>query len=159
MLYSTESNTMLSNKSVISFEETKQLIHKVVALVKSSDFKPNTILALSTGGFPVAAAIAKQLGIGGRNVIGLPTYKDEAGDYHIDEEIVHLGDCTGRHILVIDEASKSGRLIKKAVDSVEEHGGTAKSCVLMAWSDGLQPDFVVTSCGEDVPDFYWEETD
>lgn len=148
---------MSASSPVISFEETKQLLQTVVAQIETSGFKPDTILALSTGGFPVAAALAKQLQIKSRDVIGLPVYKDDSGDYHLEERLVRLLDCTGRRVLVVDEASKRGLLTKKAVETVEQRGGMAKSCVLMAWSEGIQPDFVATSCGEDVPDFYWEE--
>ena len=146
-----------STKQVVGYEETKRLTKEVVGLVKNSDFEPDTILALSTGGLPIGAAVAKQLKINGRNVIGLPIYKDKAGDYHLDESLVQLLDFTGRRVLVVDEASKRGLLAKKVIETVEQHGGTAKSCVLMAWSEGFQPDFVAAACGEDVPDFYWEE--
>lgn len=146
-----------TTKRIVGFEETKNLIRTLVTQIASSGFRPDTILALSTGGFPVGAAMAKQLKISGQNVIGLPTYKDEAGDYHLDEQLVKLLDFTGRTVLVVDEASKRGLLTKKIVEIVAEHGGGARSAVLMAWSGGVQPDFVATSCGEDVPDFYWEE--
>jgi hypoxanthine phosphoribosyltransferase len=145
------------DRPIVTFEETRALTRKLVAQISSSGFEPDTVLALSTGGFPVGAAIAKQLKISGRNVIGLPTYKDETGDYHLDEQLVQLLDFTGRTVLVVDEASKRGLLTKKIVDIVEQHGGTAKSCVLMAWEKGVQPDFVAITCAENVPDFYWEE--
>lgn len=129
------------------------LIKKIEA---DTIFKPDTILALSTGGFPVAAAIAKRLGIKSRNVVGIPVYKDETGDYHLDDTLVSLGDCSNRQVLVIDEASKRGLLTRKAVRAIEEHGGIAKSCVLIAWKDGVQPDYVAEICEGEPPDFYWE---
>ena len=59
-------------------------------------------------------------------------------------------------MLVIDEASKRGLLTRKAVAAVEDRRGKAKSCVLIAWKDGLQPDFVAETCEGEPPDFYWE---
>ena len=145
-------------KQFVSFEETKILIRKLVQQIQKSEFKPDTIVALSTGGFPIAAALAKQLGISGRSVIGIPTYKDENGDYHIDQSLIQLKDFTGHRVLVVDEASKRGLLMQKAVKSIKNLGSDTKGCALLAWSEGIQPDFVVEACGQDVPDFYWEET-
>ncbi|MBL8121796.1 hypothetical protein JNM87_03535 [Candidatus Saccharibacteria bacterium] len=143
--------------NVVNLDRFNQLLNTVVRQIQAdSTFQPNTILALSTGGFPVGAALAKRLGIKSRNVIGLPVYKDDNGDYHLDDRLVRLGDCTQQRILVVDEASKRGLLTKKAVDSVVEHGGMAKSCVLIAWQEGIQPDYVAETCEAEPPDFYWE---
>lgn len=141
----------------VSLEKFNILLDKLVEQVETdSAFHPDTILALSTGGFPVAAAIAKRLKIKSRDVVGIPVYKDETGDYHLDDTLVSLGDCSNRQVLVIDEASKRGLLTRKAVDVVAEHGGIARSCVLIAWKGGIQPDFVAETCEGEPPDFYWE---
>lgn len=121
-------------------------------------FQPNTILALSTGGFMLAAPLAKRLGIRSRDVVGLPVYKDGAEDYHLDDRIVSLGSCAGRQVLVVDEASNRGLLTGKAVAAVVERGGVAKSCVLIAWQGGVQPDFVGETCEGKPPKFFWEPT-
>lgn len=144
-------------KEMVTFDKYKELLNVVVKKIQTDkEFQPDTILALSTGGFPVAAAIAKRLGIKSRNVVGIPVYKDETGDYHLDDGLVSLGDCTNRKILIIDEASKRGILTQKAVTAVEDRGGKAKSCVLIAWKDGIQPDFVAETCDGEPPDFFWE---
>ena len=141
----------------VSLEKYNKLLKIVLQKIQSDKaFHPDTILALSTGGFPVAAAIAKLLGIKSRNVIGIPVYKDETGDYHLDEQLVCLKDCSERQVLVVDEASKRGLLTRKAVTAVEEHGGKAKSCVLIAWEKGIQPDYIAQTCEGEPPDFYWE---
>src|SRR5437762_650648 len=120
-------------KENVSLEKFNELLKIVLKKIQSdSSFHPDTILALSTGGFPFAAAIAKKLNIKSRNVVGLAIYKDETGDYHLDETLVSLGDFSNNNVLVVDEASKRGFLIRKAVTAVEEHGGKAKSCVLIA---------------------------
>lgn len=142
---------------VVTLDKFNELLDIVVKQIQIDEtFQPETILALSTGGFPVGAALAKRLGIKSRNVIGMPVYKDDDGDYHLDNHLVKLDDCAQRRILVVDEASKWGLLTKKAVDAVVEHGGVAKSCVLIAWQDGIQPDYVAETCAAEPPDFYWE---
>ena len=73
-------------------------------------------------------------------------------------KLVKLGDCTDRQVLVIDEASKRGLLTQKAVNVVEEHGGKAKSCVLIAWNKGIHPDYIAEICEGEPPDFFWEYT-
>jgi len=144
-------------KEVVTLEKYQELLDVVMKNIQADEsFRPDTILALSTGGFPVAAAVAKRLGIKSRNVVGIPVFKDETGDYHLDEQLVILGDCSNRQVLIIDEASKRGLLTRKAVTAVEDKGGIAKSCVLIAWEKGIQPDYVAETCAGEPPDFYWE---
>jgi hypoxanthine phosphoribosyltransferase len=142
---------------IVTLKKFRALVTSVVKQIeKDKTFTPDTIIALSTGGFPVAAAVAKRLGIKSRNVVGMPVYKDQTGDYHLDEQLVKLGDCTNRQVLVVDEASKRGILTQKVVKAVEEQGGRAKSCVLIAWEKGMQPDYVAETCNGEPPDFFWE---
>jgi hypoxanthine phosphoribosyltransferase len=142
---------------VVMLEQFNELLHVAIGLIQAdADFDPNTILALSTGGFSVAAALAKRLAIRSRDVVGLPVYKDEADDYHLDGRLVQLNSCAGRRVLVVDEASNRGLLTGKAVEAVVERGGIAKSCVLIAWAGGVQPDFVAATCTGKPPRFYWE---
>lgn len=144
-------------KGIVTLDKYKDLLDVVIKKIQiDKEFQPDTILALSTGGFPVAASISKRLGIKSRNVVGIPVYKDDTGDYHLDDQLVILGDCSNRQILVIDEASKRGLLTRKAVTAVEDKGGRAKSCVLIAWKGGVQPDYVAETCAGEPPNFYWE---
>ena len=145
------------SNGIVTLERFNGLLDVVVNKIQADEqFDPDTILALSTGGFPVAAALAKRLGIRSRDVVGLPVYKDEFEDYHLDDRIVSLASCVGRAVLVVDEASNRGLLTGKAVDAVAERGGIAKSCVLIAWEGGVQPDFVAETCTGKPPKFYWE---
>jgi hypoxanthine phosphoribosyltransferase len=147
----------MPNNSTVTLDRFNNLLSIVLDKIQADEkFRPDTILALSTGGFPVAAALAKQLGIRSRDVVGLPVYKDEAEDYHLDDRIVSLGSCAGRQVLVVDEASNRGLLTGKAVEAVAERGGIAKSCVLIAHEGGIQPDFVAETCSGKPPKFYWE---
>jgi hypoxanthine phosphoribosyltransferase len=76
---------------ITSLEKFNELIEILLKKIQSDkNFHPDTIIALSTGGFPVAAAVAKRLGIKSRNVVGIPVYKDQTGDYHVDETLERL---------------------------------------------------------------------
>ncbi len=146
-----------SDNKIVSLEKYKKLLAIILEKIHADKaFDPDTIVALSTGGFPVAAAIAKRLGIKSRDVVGIPVYKDETGDYYLDDTLVSLGDCSNRNVLIIDEASKRGILTQKAVTAVDGRGGKAKSCVLIAWEEGIQPDYVAETCPGEPPDFFWE---
>lgn len=146
-----------STTSISTIYMYKKLVENVIKKIQADDkFRPDAILALSTGGFPVAAAIAKRLGVRSRNVVGIPVYKDHTGEYHVDDQLVCLRNCSNRHVLVVDDASKRGLLTRKAVRAVEERGGVAKSCVLIAWKEGIQPDYVAETCADEPPEFYWE---
>jgi hypothetical protein len=88
--------------SVVSAQQFTALVEKVAVDIKAApDFQPNTILALSTGGFPVAAALAKRLTISSRQVFGVPAYKDKVGDYHLDDHVLQLQRCDGLIFLVV----------------------------------------------------------
>jgi hypoxanthine phosphoribosyltransferase len=142
---------------VVSLYRFNRLLSAVVTLIQSDpDFRPDTILALSTGGFPVAAALAKRFGIKSRHVVGLPVYHDDHTEYELDSSFVELKNCSGRVVLVVDEASNTGRLTAHAVAAVRERGGVAKSCVLLARADGLRADYYAETCPGKPPKFYWE---
>ncbi len=146
-----------NSNGIVTLDRFNGLLDIVVGKIQADEeFQPDTILALSTGGFPVAAALAKRLAVRSRDVVGMPVHKDEDNDYHLDDRIVSLGSCVGRQVLVVDEASNRGLLTGKAVDAVVERGGVAKSCVLIAWEGGVQPDFVAETCEGKPPKFYWE---
>jgi hypoxanthine phosphoribosyltransferase len=143
-------------RPVVGPDEFSELVQTVAEKIKAEDFQPDTILGLSTGGLPTAAFIAKKLGVQSRNVFGLPVYQDDKGEYHLVDDIVQLGDCTGKKILVVDEATNSGQLIRRAVAEVTARGGEAKSCVLIANDQGILPDIIATTCAGNVPEFFWE---
>jgi hypothetical protein len=47
-------------------------------------------------------------------------------------------------------------LTKKAVEVIEQHGGVAKSCVLVANAEGVLPDYVGEARPGKPPKFFWE---
>ena len=142
---------------IVTLDRFNDLLEILIKKIQASEhFVPDTIVALSTGGFPVAAALAKRLGINSRSVVGLPIFKSEDGNYYLDEQLVTLGDCTGRQVLVVDESSNRGLLTRMMTEVVVSNGGVAKSCVLIAWEGGVQPDFVAEQSKGKPPKFYWE---
>lgn len=144
---------------MVTIEEYNLLIKVLVGkIVNDTKFSPDSIIALSTGGFPVAASLAKRLGIQSQNVAGLPIMGGRPGKYSLAVNFVKTVDCSGREVLVVDEASYSGILIRNAVQNVIELGGIARSCVLVASMGGLQPDYVADFCIGKPPKFYWEST-
>lgn len=143
--------------ATVSPQRFEELVDRVAhAIQSSSEFQPNAILALSTGGFPVAAALAKRLRISSRHVVGIPAYKDQSGDYHFDDRIAELRRCDDLTFLVVDDASNRGLLTKKAIAAIETKGGSARSCVLIASEGGILPDYVGETCPGAPPKFFWE---
>lgn len=147
------------NNGIVTIGEFNRLVRVVATKIQDDpEFTPDTILALSTGGFMLGVALAKQLNINSGNVVGLPIIKDEHGNYSLDEQLVRLKSCVGRHILVVDEASNRGILTREIVDTVKRRRGKAKSCVLIARQSGIQPDYVAKKCLDLPPKFFWELT-
>ncbi len=139
----------------ISPRKFERLLKVLIAKIEADDtFKPNAILCLSTGGFMLAPALAKHFGI--RHVGGISVYKDADGNYHLEYTLLSLNRCDGLRVLILDDSSKRGLLAKMAVEVVVEHGGEGRSGVLIAWKDGIQPDYVAKTCAGDPADGFWE---
>jgi len=146
-----------SDEEIFSLEKYNELIEVVLQKIKADKtFRPDTILALSTGGFPIAATLSKKLSIKSRYVIGIPVYRDDTDEYRFEDTLLSFGNYSNRQVLIIDDSSKRGLLTKKAVSVVESCGGKAKSCVLISWKEGIQPDYVAEICEGEPPDFFWE---
>lgn len=141
---------------LISHEAFDALTDVLIMRIREAKYRPDYIVALSTGGFPVAAALAKALGVNSRRVVGLPVFKDQDGGYYLDEGLVALAPRLSGTFLVVDEASNRGLLTRQIAELIEVRGAQARSCVLLAREAGLQPDFVASRWVGKPPKFYWE---
>lgn len=140
---------------VVTPERFLQLVNVVATQIQDDGYNPDMILALASGGFVPAAALAKRLPTV-TTLEGISVKKDGQGNYHPETGLVRLSLFAGRRVLVVDEASDRGILTQQVVKLVSSHGGLALSCVLIARESGIQPDFVGGACRRKPPRFFWE---
>lgn len=144
--------------SIISPAEFELLAEQMLTkLNQDSGFDPDSIVALSTGGFPVAAAIASRLGIPSSRVFGIPVLKTSEGDYLLSS-CVELRDIEGWRCLVVDDSSNRGLLTKRAAEVVRLAGAEAQTAVLIANEDGILPHYFARVCRGKPPKFFWESS-
>lgn len=133
------------------------LARDLVQKINQRDLSFDLVIGLSTGGLVAAAYVAKRLGIGSRNVIGLAVAKDHRV-YKIDESYVFLGDMGNLKILLVDEASNSGNLLRSARTDLYERGAAKVTTAVMVASTlgGDLPDLYAATCPGEPPEFFWE---
>ena len=140
----------------------RQLMRRVLKLIGADrTFRPNAIIGLPRGGWIPAATLALELDIPSNRLISLPVKRVDGPDgrpiYTIDHSLVTLAvkKLPNFRGLVVDDTSDGGNLTEGMVKLVEAHGGTARSCVLIANRYGKQPHYVGTQSNGLPPDFDW----
>lgn len=126
------------------------LAEELVAQMETMGYRPTRIIALARGGFTVAAALAKKLGILGDNVVGVPVEEHKPGLYRIALWFLPLMRTIAEDevLILLDDSSISGRLANGvAADCIQYYGAKdARSCVFIASVEGAGADFVGTTC-------------
>lgn len=136
----------------LTWPEVEQLVTKIVQKIKDSNWQPNSILALSRGGFIPAAMIAEKLGV--KHLAGLDVHKNSEG-IRTAGHMVGLDDVKGQKVLVVDDSILTGRLLTDVPAMVRQRGGEPKSCALFSEGRCPDPDYLVEKC-EVTPLFPWE---
>lgn len=136
--------------------------HRVIELVKiiaNKVQKPDVIIGLSTGGFIVAAMLAKRLAVSSRNLIGLPVRKDDAGYYHLDNSFVGLKDggrWRRKKVLVVDDMTNRGLILSAVGKLFQNAGADVTTCALVSYKYGILPTTVGEFCDGPPPEGFWE---
>lgn len=140
----------------VSPQEFLDLVDDLARRLKDHEF--DVILGLATGGFPVAAALAKRLDV--EYVFGLPTMFSDDGDGS-QEVAWHLAPLPawflrGKKVLVVDDSTKSGKMLFKSISDLHHMGATgAHTLALIASPDGILPTHYGLLVEGDV-EFFWE---
>lgn len=129
--------------------------HLVDLVANQVEEKPDVIVGMSTGGFIVAAMLAKRLGVLGQNLIGLPVDPD----YNLETSLVGLKDggrWQGKKVLVVDDMTNRGYLLDNMLKLFQRAGADVKTCVLVANKKGIIPTIVGAYCEGKPPEGFWE---
>lgn len=146
---------------LVPFKEYLELMGTVLDLIEADrTFRPNAIIGLPRGGWIPAATLAIALGIDSDRLNSVsvkriagpngPIYVPDASQ--VASVVRKLPNFVG---LIVDDTSDGGNLTETMVKLVEDHGGTARSCVIIANRHGKQPHYVAKRCNGKPPDFDW----
>lgn len=140
---------------IVGLNMFNSMIGTLTAQIEKSGWPVDTLAALSRGGFPVAAALADALDIGASDMFGLPARRTDDNTDYVLGNLVTLGDLSGRHVLVVDDAVDRGLLVRNATAAITDHGAQARTCALIATRRTTKPDYVAHFANP-LPKFYWQ---
>lgn len=138
-----------------SYTDFVDAVNVVVAQIQGSEFVPDIIAALATGGFTAAAVLAKKLKVPSHRVIGLPVF-NASGQYSVPSNLVVWTRLTGANVLVVDDCTVRGILTSELTQELKQQGCDARSVALYSWREGIQPDYVAKVLYLKPGKFFWE---
>ncbi len=144
---------MSDQQKTLTWKKVEQLVGHIVKQITDSKWQPDSILALSRGGFIPAVMIAEKLGV--KHVAGLDVKKNKVGQRSAGH-LVKLDDITGQKVLVVDDSILTGRLLTDVPEMVRQKGGEPRSCALLSEGHCPDPDYLVETHNV-IPYFPWEK--
>ncbi len=153
-----EFSTDKEQTRVISWDEYSRLC-RILARSISEDHKPGTVVGIAHGGVIVGATIATILG---RDFFPIKLSR------RINSRVVRkrakmmvppTADLTGKEVLLVDDASRSGETLKSAVKSIKGHGPAKIITAVLIRSGDYAPDYYASySAGEVFFPWHLEDT-
>ena len=138
--------------SPLGWDEVEQLVNEVYKKIQASNWEPDVIVGLSRGGFIPATMLAYKLQVA--TLVGLDVIKDDSGK-RARGSVVSLGDVQGKKVLVVDDSTISGRLLRIVPEEVSTRGGEPRSCALISLGQCDEPDYLAKT-ETSLPLFPWE---
>jgi hypoxanthine phosphoribosyltransferase len=126
-------------KDRLSWSNIEQMVRVVVKQIKTSDWQPDIIVALSRGGFVPATMIAYKLGV--KTLVGLDVKKDTSG-VRSRGSVVAVDNLKGQKVLVVDDSIITGRLLSIVPSEIRVKGGEPRTCALISEGKCPSPDYV-----------------
>jgi hypoxanthine phosphoribosyltransferase len=139
-------------KRQFTWAEVSQLVNQVTNQIVKSGWQPDTIIALSRGGFVPAAMIAYKLKV--KHLAGLDTRKNNNG-IRSAGHIVQIKDLSRQKVLVVDDGIITGHLLTIVPEEVRSKGGEPRTCALISEGRCPDPDYLVATYTA-IPKFPWE---
>jgi len=145
-----------------SWEQVEKAIEELGNKIKSSGFKPDYIIGITTGGLIPLALLAKQLDIDKILTVSASSYEKDKKKKTV---ITYLPvvDLKNQKILLVDEIVETGETLKKMTEAIikKYKVGEIKTATIGVNRDKciFEPDYwIVAESGEWVV-FPWEKDD
>jgi hypoxanthine phosphoribosyltransferase len=124
----------------LNWSDIEHMVNTIVRQIKTSNWQPDIIVALSRGGFVPATMIAYKLGV--KTLVGLDVKKNTSG-VRSRGSVVSVDNLKGRKVLVVDDSIITGRLLDIVPTEIRTKGGEPRTCALISEGKCPSPDYVV----------------
>lgn len=141
--------------SFVDFGQALQYCRVIAQEIKTSGWQPDLVVGLAGSGFFPAVWIAKLLG--DVPVVGLSVTKANGVRSIGDHAYLASDQVYGRHVLVIDDTTITGKLLTDARVLIERLNGETRTAALVAVGNCPPPDYRGYKC-EATPQMFWEIT-
>jgi hypoxanthine phosphoribosyltransferase len=130
----------------LSWEDVEHLCDLLAGKIRRSNFRPDVVVAVSRGGFPVARILCDELELQRLASLQIEYYA-APGQAKKEPKLLYPlnADVRGKRVLIVDDVADRGESLRLARKHVEEKGaGEVKIATLhyKPWSKTV-PDFYV----------------
>jgi len=130
----------------LSWEEVEHLCTLLARKIERSSFKPDLVVAVSRGGFPVARILCDELGLQRLASLQIEYYVTPGQTRKMPRLLYPLNaDVRGKRVLIVDDVADKGESLKLARKHVGEKGAEEVKIATLhykPWSATV-PDFYV----------------
>ncbi len=135
----------------LSWQDIQRLGEKLSSEIKKAGYRPDLVVAVSRGGFPIARILCDQLEIQELACIQV-RYYTEPGKTEEKPEVVHPlnANVKGKKVLISDDVSDTGHSLMAVREHISGRGALEIKIATIhykPWSV-LKPDFFVEETGE-----------
>lgn len=132
----------------LSWEDVDRLCHRLALKIRRTNFRPDIMVAVSRGGFPVARILCDELGISRLASLQVEYYL-APGKTRKEPKLIYPlnADVRGKRVLVVDDVADRGESLKIAEKHVKKKGAKEVKTATLHY----KPWSVKT------PDFYLQE--
>jgi uncharacterized protein len=143
------------------WSEVEDAIEKLAEKIEQSQFKPDYIVGITSGGLFPLAFLVKRLKV--KNIFTITARKVKEGDQeHLKIAYLPRIDLTGKKVLLVDEIAQSGTTLHALANTIRGLGAeTLKTATFAVNTDACEmwPDYYVLIEQGDWIMFPWETKD
>jgi uncharacterized protein len=146
----------------LSWQQVEEVVEQLGEIIKTSGFKPDYIIGITTGGLIPLYFLAKKLSIDNILTVSATSYEK---DKQKELKITYLPsiDLQGKKLLLVDEITETGASLKGVVETIKTTYSPAelKTATLVINKDKgiFFPDFFVLEEKGEWIVFPWEKED
>jgi hypoxanthine phosphoribosyltransferase len=130
-------------KHFVSWQEIERLTDNIAGQIKSENFSPDVLLAISRGGLVPAVLLSHRLGTKIIATINVQFYQS-VGKHSDSPTIVFpfsAQDYRGKSVLVVDDIADTGQTLKLVCESLNEASYVAVAVLHLKSNSGFVPDY------------------
>lgn len=144
----------------LSWEEVENMADDLAKRVKTSGFKPDFLIGITTGGLIPLGLLAKRLEFGGILTVSAESYDGDHSQKELRVTYLPETDLTGKKVLLVDEIADTGATLRKLREVFVDRYGVGKlktaTLAVNGAKSAIVPDFFAMSGKGEWIHFPWE---